>query len=371
MAFEVSHRGAQVIAWSHVMWVIALVFVILRLVVRAKVVHVVGREDVCIFFALLASIATCVFMHLQVSKGGLGTHMADISDDHLIEFSKYVYLSILFYNTSLCLTKFALIFLCIRVFGPSTWRFACYAVLTFVSVYTFWAIANSIVPCYPIERYWDKSVAGWCFPNAVLWFVNASLNIFTDLLVVVLPIPGIIRLQLPRKQKIGVSLVFALGFFVCIISIVRLYALQIGSYTKDPTYDNFAIAIWSVVEVNAAIVGACLPTLKPLITRVWPRLLSSGLSGPRSRPSYFPGTGPVTIGSQRGPNHFAADSESATEILADEGVVLSNMDRKITNIHTGRMDDEGSDRAGSRTQWRESSDEEERAGYVLSADRKP
>lgn len=99
-----------------------------------------------------------------------------------------------------------------RVFGPSKWRRACYVVFVIISAYTLWAFVTAIVPCNPIPKYWYPAKDGWCFPKAILWFLNAGLNIFTDFLIVILPIPAILALQLPRKQKIGVSLVFTLGF---------------------------------------------------------------------------------------------------------------------------------------------------------------
>lgn len=136
--------------------------------------------------------------------------------------SKYSYFSIMWYNLSLSLTKFAIVFLCLRVFAPSDWYKACVAVLAFITLYTLYIIIISITPCLPIHAYWDSTVQGWCFPNAVLWFVNAGLNIFTDILVVLLPIPGIFKLQLPRKQRIGVSLVFALGFLYVTLLICSL-----------------------------------------------------------------------------------------------------------------------------------------------------
>lgn len=56
MASAISARGAQVIVWSYVTWAIAAFFVILRLIVRWKVVHVIGREDACVFVALVSSL---------------------------------------------------------------------------------------------------------------------------------------------------------------------------------------------------------------------------------------------------------------------------------------------------------------------------
>ena len=55
MAPAISARGAQVIAWSYVTFSIAAFFVSLRLLVRWKVVRFIGKEDACIFLALVCS----------------------------------------------------------------------------------------------------------------------------------------------------------------------------------------------------------------------------------------------------------------------------------------------------------------------------
>ena len=61
---------------------------------------------------------------------------------------------------------------------------------------------------------------------------------------------------------------------VCITSILRLHALYASSVSRDITWDSATALIWSTVEVNVAIVCACLPTLKPIISLVFPRLLN-------------------------------------------------------------------------------------------------
>jgi len=62
---------------------------------------------------------------------------------------------------------------------------------------------------------------------------------------------------------------------VCIMSILRLHSLYVIANSTDVTWDNVGAATWSAVELNTAIVCACLPTLKPLINIVAPRLLGS------------------------------------------------------------------------------------------------
>lgn len=44
-------------------------------------------------------------------------------------------------------------------------------------------------------------------------------------------------------------------------------------HSQDPTWDFTTIAHWSFVEVNIAIVCACLMTMKPLIAKFFPGFL--------------------------------------------------------------------------------------------------
>lgn len=104
----------------------------------------------------------------------------------------------------------------------------------------------------------------------------------TDIATTVLPLPVLRTLQLPKRQKILLMLVFGLGFTTCIVSILRLHSLYVVSKTTDLTWDNPMPAIWSSTELNVAILCSCLPTLKGLISRIWPKLLSTGHTGQRS-----------------------------------------------------------------------------------------
>jgi len=76
-------------------------------------------------------------------------------------------------------------------------------------------------------------------------------------------------------------IVFALGGFTCIISILRLQSLLVFLQTTDFSYHNPLAAIWSSLEVNIGILCSCLPTLKAMIGRWFPRAFGSsyGLQG--------------------------------------------------------------------------------------------
>jgi hypothetical protein len=54
---------------------------------------------------------------------------------------------------------------------------------------------------------------------------------------------------------------------------------------EDFTWENADASIWSVVELTSAITCACLPTLRPLLVHIFPRLRSQLQWGSRSHSS--------------------------------------------------------------------------------------
>ena len=65
---------------------------------------------------------------------------------------------------------------------------------------------------------------------------------------------------------------------------MRIHSIVTIDLSKtDLTWDSFGINIWSTVESCCAIIGACLPTMKPLITNAR-RLTHS--AGKRTLPSH-------------------------------------------------------------------------------------
>lgn len=69
--------------------------------------------------------------------------------------------------------------------------------------------------------------------------------------------------------KIALSMVFALGIFDIIISIVRItYVTKVNFH--DVTYDDYNAQVWTVVEVSIAIIVACLPICRVVIQHFLP-----------------------------------------------------------------------------------------------------
>lgn len=63
----------------------------------------------------------------------------------------------------------------------------------------------------------------------------------------------------------------------CIVAIIRLHSLYVNNSAPidEQPVKGVDIAIWSGLEINVAIVCACVPALKPLFVKVFPRLITS------------------------------------------------------------------------------------------------
>ena len=115
------------------------------------------------------------------------------------------------YYLSLGLTKASILLQYARVFPTPKFRIACAAVMILVILYTIWTEFGSIFACYPVRAFWTKEQPARCINQFAMWFTNAALNILTDFLIIVLPMPVIKRLNLARRQKQALIAIFAIG----------------------------------------------------------------------------------------------------------------------------------------------------------------
>lgn len=83
--------------------------------------------------------------------------------------------------------------------------------MAIVATYSTWAVVSGYVNCVPVAKFWDHDLPGHCLSFDAVWFFNASMNIATDVTLLLLPMPLLSALQLPRLQKIALMGVFAIG----------------------------------------------------------------------------------------------------------------------------------------------------------------
>jgi hypothetical protein len=92
------------------------------------------------------------------------------------------------------------------------YRYAAWFLIAFICIGGIAFIITSCFSCWPVAFYWDKDIkSGRCVNLIAFWFSFSGFNILTDILVWLLPMPVLWALQLPRRQKLSLIGVFALG----------------------------------------------------------------------------------------------------------------------------------------------------------------
>ena len=80
-----------------------------------------------------------------------------------------------------------------------------------VAIYFVLLFVGFMIPCLPhsVSALWNDHKD--CNPNDRGPKIAGIVNIFIDLMILIMPLPVVWTLQMPKKQKLAVSGVFLLG----------------------------------------------------------------------------------------------------------------------------------------------------------------
>jgi hypothetical protein len=192
--------------------------------------------------------------------------------------------------------------------GEKVFRCANYVTLFVVNAAGLALTLVNVFQCHPIGAAisYPLSPGAQCTDILTLYLSSSPVNIITDLAILFLPNPILTQMRLPRKQKIILVITFSFGFFVAVVDVIRIAYLQNAATSRqmllreihlqdsggddfncmcDVTFFSLSGAhtdlkgyaslsfMWSVVEVNVSVMCACVPSLKPLVARIIPKMI--------------------------------------------------------------------------------------------------
>ncbi|GKT44836.1 uncharacterized protein ColSpa_05017 [Colletotrichum spaethianum] len=242
------------------------------------------------------------------------------SDDWTISMAMYLLVDILNYNMGMNVAKVSFLLQYRRIFVSKVVQRVCFWAMVYVVI---WACVQATLlglSCLPIS-FIVPGTSSFCLDTLSIWYFSSSMSLATDFMIFCIPLPSVLRLQLPKKQKGMLFCIFCMGFTVCIISAYRMFTLRAAVYSEDPLWDNIGAAIWSVIELNTSIIAASLPTIRPLLAKWLP---DAGLSSARNKTSEYNRHGPssgISRSNFRELTSGRRENETSTEdlVLKDMG----------------------------------------------------
>ncbi|OAK96931.1 hypothetical protein IQ06DRAFT_48439 [Phaeosphaeriaceae sp. SRC1lsM3a] len=265
---------------------LAVIAICLRLWVRFRD-SLWGRDDLFVALAGLASIIGDTFVCLMPGDG-LGLHLWTLGAGKLSEYFKHIYITNMSYCASATFIKLAILFQYLRLFAETAntttsaqYRLAVRTTWVLIVLSSMWGLAFfllAVFPCTPIDKDWNTSLEGTCIgwgskvPDEffAMFVGHSASNMVLDLMVLLTPLPFLSMLRIAGKSKAGLITLFTLGIIVCAVSIGRLIALSINRAGTVPVIDmpyyTPVVYIFSVLEVNIAIIAASIPIFWPVIS---------------------------------------------------------------------------------------------------------
>lgn len=108
--------------------------------------------------------------------------------------------------------------------------------------------------------YWTLSATPQkCINETAHLLAGGIINTITDFLVVMLPIPTVLALKLPTRQRIVLIFLFGAGFAVCIAGSFRVYYTYCLNTSYDKTWAAYPVWISGTIELYLGVVRPFTP----------------------------------------------------------------------------------------------------------------
>ncbi|KAI3325761.1 hypothetical protein HD806DRAFT_456393 [Xylariaceae sp. AK1471] len=255
------------IVLSSILTSISFVIVVSRCIVRFFMIFKPAMDDYMILGALLFTIAYQATLYVLEVDGGLGMPITTLSSNEMVTFLKGTFaIEVIYYSIVFCI-KSSVIFMYHRFAIWATFKKLCIGTNVLLAAFYVVCLATTLGQCTPLEKAWDvtRMLPGKCINTTVFFYFTSGFNILTDVWILLLPIPTLRSLKISRHNRYVLYGIFGVGGFATAMSCVRLYSIHIYTLAEDPFKDGVLVNLWSMVEVNIAIVCASIPALKPLV----------------------------------------------------------------------------------------------------------
>ncbi|OLN91607.1 hypothetical protein CCHL11_06613 [Colletotrichum chlorophyti] len=327
---------ARIMAIVTIFHVLALIFVVLRIYARVRVIKAPGWDDWVIVLSAICALGGWTVFVIQAHYG-LGKHYITIEKSDLVVFSHAgFWQSVISAAGALMWLKVSIALNLLRL-SPSKWyKWTLWATIVLTFIYCIGGMFPFFLHCKPMAGFWNKNTEPPPKCMGIKTFImfaiiNTGFNIFTDIVLATLPIPIIWNLHMKRKVRLYVIGILSLGYFAVAMGVVKaIYQLAYGT-DPDKTF-NQSVQFWGFLQLQLGIIAACAPTLRPLVSKMLNLSSNDGYThdtyGSRSRQKETDvrATKRSTMRSHLGPQGGKDEYE-----LDEQGLRPDDSDRSLNN----------------------------------------
>ncbi|KYK61292.1 hypothetical protein DCS_02434 [Drechmeria coniospora] len=263
-----------------------------------------SADDWTIAMVIPFGLATIGVLIFGLTWYGMGEDVWGLQPDDLPKFGLHFWIAELGYTILMTLIKTALCLFYLGIFISTIVRRILWVTVVIQVLWGITIAAVIVFQCTPISFYWEKfdlinRASGGCMSSAnQLAWAFAGFSVAIDLWLLAIPLSQLGKMNLHWKKKIGAALMFLTGAIVTIISVLRLRSLVHFNDAVNPTWNEWDVVWWSTIELNVGAICVCLPAIRLVLLRMWPRVFSTDTQ----RRNYYYAKRPGTFGSANSTN---------------------------------------------------------------------
>ncbi|KAF2245034.1 hypothetical protein BU26DRAFT_434462 [Trematosphaeria pertusa] len=234
------------------------------------------------------------------------------------------------YNAAIPFIKVSILLLYHRIFPQQWLNRALLWLGSFILAYSIAQIFADIFQCIPVDSLWGASPNRYCINYPLLIKICGVINILTDVAILALPMPSLLKLNLSASRKRLLMITFSIGGIACVGAIVRLFYVDKIGNSYDATWDYGIPALVANVELCVGVLAANLPTYRPLITTITSsRHATDTRRTPQVAGSYLPVKDSLQVPLS---SLFIKQGVSSTDLDRDNVEMLSGKHQVYTHI---------------------------------------
>ncbi|KAL8738822.1 MAG: hypothetical protein Q9181_000426 [Wetmoreana brouardii] len=206
-----NYNQSQMIGLAIFFIILPIVAVVLRVWAKLLGSRGIAADDILIFCGLAFAIGSAI-------DGQLGQHQTTkpdgqplLDDPRFAIYEKCKFAVNILSTVGLGFTKSSFLLFYMSIFTTKRFRIAAQIVLGITVAWTISFFFANLFTCYPISPFIEAFYHNNCVNGLALWYSMAISDIIIDFFIILLPIPMVLKLQLPLHQRIGVLAMFMLG----------------------------------------------------------------------------------------------------------------------------------------------------------------
>ncbi|KAH9897411.1 hypothetical protein F4778DRAFT_743489 [Xylariomycetidae sp. FL2044] len=240
--------------------------VMTRVCSRVFVIKSTKFEDYLALAGYCLYVGYCYLNYWHIFNYGFFVHQWDVRNRDMAPIFYRIYVGANLYGVCICCIKVSILREWSRIFVPrparNTFWWICHILLALNVCYYVAGTFLANLQCTPREFIWDKTRAGGhCIESKYADVTAGIVNLVSDVLILLLPQKVIWKLQMPLKQKLGVSVIFAMGILTCASAALRVYVTVDWLESDDEVGSVASLTLWLIAEMTCLYLVFCIPAV--------------------------------------------------------------------------------------------------------------